>query len=118
MFQPSPAVRIFLYQGIADMRMSFDGLGAIVTQKLEKNVLNGDYFVFFNRNRDRCKILTWDRDGMVVWAKRLERGSFQKPRSGESDQLAIELDATTLTMILSGIDLNSIKKRKRFSLSA
>ena len=118
MFQPSPAVRIFLYNGTADMRKSFDGLAAIVTQSLEKNLLGGDYFVFFNRNRDRCKILLWDRDGFVIWAKRLEKGSFQAYSSGPSDSASVEVDAMTLAMILGGVDVNSAQRRKRFTLSA
>ncbi len=55
MFQPSPAVRIFLYCGVADIRKSFDGLSAIVTESVGKNLLSGAYFVVFNRNRNRCK---------------------------------------------------------------
>ncbi len=118
MFQPSPAVRIFLYSGVADMRKSFDGLSAIVTESIGKNLLSGDYFVFFNRNRDRCKILLWDRDGFVIWAKRLEQGSFQAYKAGDIQGQVIEVDATTLAMILGGVDVNSAKRRKRFALSA
>lgn len=118
MIQPSPAVRIFLYDGIADMRRSFDGRSSIVTQSLGRNLLTGDYFVFFNRSRDRCKILLWDRDGFVVWAKRLEKGSFQSYKLGQVDRNAIEIDSTTLAMILGGVDVNSAKKRKRFTISA
>ena len=80
MLSISPAVRIFVHALPTDMRKSFDGLYAIVKQAFAKDVFQGDYFVFLNRSRDRCKILYWDRDGLVVWAKRLERGSFQLPR--------------------------------------
>ncbi len=118
MIHPSPAVRIFLYDGIADMRRSFDGLCAIVTQSLGKDTLTGDYFVFFNRNRNLCKILVWDRDGFIVWAKRLENGSFQAYRSTSVDSKAIEIDATTLALILGGIDVHSAKKRKRYAVIA
>ena len=79
MLSISPAVRIFVHALPTDMRKSFDGLYAIVKHAFAKDVLEGDYFVFLNRSRDRCKILYWDRDGLVVWAKRLERGSFQLP---------------------------------------
>jgi len=112
----SPAVRIFIYQGATDMRKSFDGLSGIVTQTASNDLLSGDYFVFLNRNRDRCKILLWDRDGFVVWAKRLERGSFQRPASTETSgtSSAVEVDSTTLAMILAGIDVNSANERKRY----
>jgi transposase len=107
------AVRIFVSAVPTDMRKSFDGLHAIVTNEFTMDVLSGDYFVFFNRALDRCKILTWDRDGLVVWAKRLERGRFQRPLDSASG-LAIEIDATTLSMILGGADLRNGQRRKRY----
>jgi transposase len=97
---------------------SFDGLYAIVTQAFGKDVLGGDYFVFLNRARNRCKILFWDRDGLVVWAKRLERGSFQMPPGGDAGSLAIEVDAVTLAMMIGGVDLGSAKRRKRYRVAS
>ncbi len=111
------AVRIFAYALPTDMRKSFDGLHAIVTNEFTMDVLSGDYFVFFNRSLDRCKILMWDRDGLVVWAKRLERGRFQRlldPANG----LSTEIDATTLSMILGGADLKTGQRRKRYQLAS
>jgi transposase len=95
------------------MRKQFNGLYGIVTHSLGQDVMAGDYFVFFNRRQHRCKILYWDRDGLVVWAKRLERGRFQIPATKE-DTISVEIDGTTLTMILGGIDLESVHRRKRF----
>ena len=83
-----------------------------------KDVLQGDYFVFLNRSRNRCKILFWDRDGLVVWAKRLERGCFQVPRGIRSASLAIEVDCVTLAMMLGGVDLKNVKRRKRYQAVA
>ena len=74
MLSLSPAIRIFVHALPTDMRKHFDGLSSIVTHSFGMDVLRGDYFVFINRSRNRCKILFWDRDGLVVWAKRLERG--------------------------------------------
>ena len=113
MLNAPSAVRIFAYALPTDMRKSFDGLHAIVTNEFTMDVLNGDYFVFFNRALDRCKILMWDRDGLVVWAKRLERGRFQRPLDPASG-LSIEIDATTLSMILGGADLKTGRRRKRY----
>jgi transposase len=70
MLSLSPAVRIFVHALPTDMRKHFDGLSAIVTHSFGMDVLCGDYFVFLNRAQNRCKILLWDRDGLVVWAKR------------------------------------------------
>ncbi len=106
MLQFSTTTRVFVHRFDTDMRKSFDGLHAIVKNTFGLNVLDGDLFVFFNRSGDRCKILLWDRDGLVVWAKRLERGSFQRPTSTQ-DETVIEVDATTLALILSGIELQS-----------
>jgi len=114
MLSLSPAVRIFVHALPTDMRKSFDGLYAIVTHAFAKDVFQGDYFVFLNRARDRCKILYWDRDGLVVWAKRLERGSFQLPAVTDAASLSIEVDSTTLAMILGGVDLHTGRRRKRY----
>lgn len=111
------AVRIFAYALPTDMRKSFDGLHAIVTNEFAMDVMRGDYFVFFNRALDRCKILLWDRDGLVVWAKRLERGRFQRPLES-ADGLSIEIDATTLSMILGGADLKTGQRRTRYQLAS
>jgi transposase len=117
MLQLSPSVRIYVHRFDTDMRKSFDGLSAIVRNAFGQQVLSGDYFVFFNRTGDRCKILLWERDGLVVWAKRLENGSFQRP-AAKNDELAIEIDATTLAMILGGVDLKSATRRKRYTTVA
>jgi transposase len=118
MLSISPAVRIFVHALPTDLRKSFDGLYAIVKHAFAKDVLEGDYFVFLNRSRDRCKILYWDRDGLVVWAKRLERGSFQLPGVTDAVSLAGEVDSTTLAMILAGVDLSTGQRRKRYQAVA
>jgi len=96
------------------MRKSFDGLCGIVKCEFQKNILDGDYFVFFNRVLDRCKILLWDRDGLILIYRRLEQGRFQRPPHASTQGTAIEIDATTLTLILSGVDLHTAKRRKRY----
>ena len=110
MLSLSPTIRIFVHTQPTDMRKQFNGLHAIVTHSLEQDVMTGDYFVFFNRKRHRCKILYWDRDGLVVWAKRLERGRFQIP-IGRDEELTVEIDGTTLVMILGGVELESLQRR-------
>jgi transposase len=113
MLSLSPSIRIFVHTQPTDMRKQFNGLHTIVTHSLGQDVMAGDYFVFFNRRQHRCKILYWDRDGLVVWAKRLERGRFQIP-TAEEDAISVEIDGTTLTMILGGVDLQSVHRRKRY----
>jgi len=106
-------MRIFVHTQPTDMRKQFNGLYAIVTHSMGQDVMTGDYFVFFNRRKHRCKILYWDHDGLVVWAKRLERGGFETP-AARDDAIALEIDGTTLAMILGGVDLQSVQRRKRY----
>jgi transposase len=118
MLSLSPAIRIFVHAVPTDMRKHFNGLSAIVTHSFGMDVLRGDYFVFLNRVQNRCKILYWDRDGLVVWAKRLERGRFQLPSGRDAASLAIEVDAVTLAMMIGGVDLDSARRRKRYQAAA
>jgi len=110
MLSISPSIRIFVHALPTDMRKGFNGLCAVVTQTFGKDVLHGDYFVFLNRSRNRCKILYWDRDGLVVWAKRLERGCFQIPQGRDAASLAIEVDSVTLAMMIGGVDLDTVNQ--------
>ena len=107
------SVRVYLCTSACDMRKSFDGLHALVTQSMELDAFAGHLFVFANRRRDRIKILYWDRDGLAIWYKRLEIGSFQIP-ANSTEAVSIEMTATQLSLILSGIDLGSARQRKRY----
>lgn len=104
--------RVFLCVTPTDMRKSFDGLSAVVRDHLRQDLLAGDLFVFRNRRGDRLKLLYWDEDGLAVWAKRLEEGTFQFP--GADCGEAVEVKATELALILGGIDLRSAHRRKRY----
>ena len=83
-------------------------------------IRDGDLFLFLNRRGDRIKSMYWDRDGIAIWMKRLEQGTFQRPlasaASGGISQ--VEIDATDLSLLLSGIDLNSAKRRQRYVAGA
>lgn len=107
------SVRVYLCASACDMRKSFDGLHALVTQSMELDAFAGHLFVFSNRRRDRIKILYWDRDGFAVWAKRLEEGSYAMPFSDTTEKRR-EITAGELGAILSGIDLSAAKCRKRY----
>jgi transposase len=111
------SVRVYLCASACDMRRSFDGLHALVTQSMELDAFAGHLFVFGNRRRDRIKILYWDRDGFAVWAKRLEQGTYAMPfgDSGIVDrEKRREITAAELGALLSGIDLSQAKRRKRY----
>jgi transposase len=83
----------------------------------KKDLLSGHLFVFLNRRRDYIKLMYWDRDGLAIWYKRLEAGTFETPRASE-DQSHLELDATQLALLLNGVSLASVRRRKRFRLAS
>jgi transposase len=110
------AVRAFLCTRSVDMRKSFDGLSGLVEECFRQDLLTGHLFLFVNRRRDRLKVLYFDHDGLAIWYKRLEAGSFQVPDARGHD--GIELLPAQLAMILSGIDLKTARQRKRFRPAA
>ena len=84
---------------------------------MQQDPLSGALFVFRNRNRDRLKIMYWDKDGLAIWYKRLEKGSFQLPTDmvdKENRPTSAEISTEELSMLLGGIDLANVKRRKRF----
>ena len=117
--QLSAAVRVFLYTRPTDMRKSFDGLQGLVREHLGQDPLSGHLFLFLSRRRDRVKMLLWERDGLVIWYKRLEVGSFQQLNPAactgrSSGEAGVELSATELALLLTGVDLGSAH-RKRYA---
>lgn len=111
-------VQVFVCVQPTDMRKSFDGLSGMVRQILEQDPLSGALFLFRNRGRDRLKILYWDRDGLAIWYKRLERGSFQFPTdlTSSSEVASCQITSEELSLLLDGIDLGSVQRRPRFAL--
>ena len=107
------SVRVYLCTSPTDMRKGFDTLAAMVRDYLGYDPLSGHLFLFVGRDRDRIKILYWDRDGFALWYKRLEEGTFRLPSKNATK--SVELKASELAMLLAGIDLTSIKRRKRFT---
>jgi transposase len=112
MFGLSAAVRVYLAKEPADMRKSFDGLAALASGALGLDPLSGHLFVFVNKRRDRIKILYWDRDGLAVWAKRLERGTYRVPPATAT---RVEMTTAELAALLAGIDLNTARRRVRYT---
>lgn len=112
-----PAVasaRIYLYSRSVDMRRSFDGLMAIVQADFQRDVRAGDLFVFINKRGDRLKALWWDTDGLAIFMKRLECGTYQRPSIKDATGCHLILDRVQLGLLLSGIELASVQRRKRY----
>ena len=101
-----PSVKIYFATALVDMRNGIDGLRAVVEQVLRKNPNDGHLFVFVGKGKDKVKILFWDKNGYVLYFKRLERGRFQIPAADEK-RTKVEMEAEQLSMFLGGIDLNA-----------
>jgi transposase len=107
------ATRIWLAVEATDMRCGFDRLAERVKVVIGENPLSGHLFVFRSRRGDRLKILHWDRDGFVLWYKRLEEGVFKLPRAKEGAR-AMEMRASELAMVLDGIDVSKLQRVARY----
>jgi len=110
MFFPEGQIRVQLYGQPVDMRKSFDGLSALACHGMGLDPLSGQLFVFVNRRATQIKVLSFDRSGFCVWAKRLEAGRFI------SDWRAVrsrEMDWTALKLLLEGIEPGQQRKRYR-----
>lgn len=97
-------VQVWVATTPVDMRKSFDGLAEVVRSFLGRDPLSGSLFVFRNKAGHLMKILWWDRDGLAIYSKRLERGAFRWPRSNHT---AVEISADQLLRLLSGFDVSA-----------
>jgi transposase len=112
----SKAYRYYLYRRGADMRKGFDGLCGLVSREFLQSPLSGDIFIFFNKPRNRIKLLHWQGDGYALYYKRLERGTYEIPEANTTSS-GVEISAQQLLLIMEGISLMSVKKRKRYVLA-
>jgi transposase len=110
-------VRIYLCAAPTDMRKGFDSLAALVAEELGGDPLSGHLFVFRSKRGDRVKLLYWDRDGLALYYKRLERGSFRFP-AADAKAKSLEVTAEELSLLLWGIDPASVKRQKRYRRDA
>ena len=110
--------RVFLCLLPTDMRKSFDSLAGLIEQHLDQDPLAGDLFVFRSKRGDRLKLLYWDNDGLAIWYKRLEEGTFVFPAADQGRARVgahgLVIRPAELAMLLDGIDLANVKRRKRY----
>ena len=107
--------RIFMAVKPVDMRRSFDGLCAMITEALGSSALSGDLYLFRGKRADRIKAIIWDRNGLAIWYKRLEKGKYKWPTR---DSASIELSAHELELLLDGVDFTRIRRLPPFVLRA
>ena len=105
-------VAVFAFTKPVDFRKQHDGLFGIVQNQLKEDPLDGSLYIFLNRRRDRIKILVWDSNGLWLFYKRLEKGTFEMLRGGVDGKLA--MTRAKLAMLLDGFAFEKVKKRRHF----
>ena len=109
------STKIFVHTRSTDMRKGFQGLSAIVREQFEADPTDGSLFIFINRRRDRMKLLHFAEGGFWLYYRLLEAGTFEVLRSADASA-KLQIDATELSMLLSGISLaTSSNRRKRYA---
>ena len=111
MLTVSPYVTIYVYNTTVDMRKSINGLSTLLLEQFEQDPQTGDVFVFINRKRDKTKILYWDKNGFVIYYKRLEQGKFCRSYLFKGDKFVVS--PTQLSALLMGIDFHAVSKDVR-----
>jgi hypothetical protein len=106
----------YIYTLPIDMRKGYDGLSGLVTNELNRLPTDGSVYVFFNTVRDKVKLLVWDCDGYVIYAKRLERGRFEELVKSTDQGSSYTIQYKHLVMLLSGISLVGIRQKMRYQM--
>ncbi len=104
MLRPERSTQVYLYTGVVDMRKSIDGLALLVEGSMELNPMLPALFVFCNRGRDKIKMLYWERNGFVLWYKRLEKQRF-KWLKASGNELSASITGYELNLLLDGLDV-------------
>lgn len=107
----SGSLKVFVALESCDMRKGFNGLHALVTEKLAEDLRSGALFVFSNRKHTRLKIIYWDGTGLWLLSKRLEKGTFSWPKNIDPQQTKLSLTPQALAMLTDGVDLRGAKLR-------
>ena len=109
-----PSVRLFIATQLVDGRKGPDSLMTMVRDLLSEDIFEGHLFIFFTRRRDRVRIIYWDRNGLAMWTKRLERGRFRFQQREDATINVRTIEAAELALVLEGIDLAGAKRRPRW----
>jgi transposase len=109
-----PSVRVFVATQPIDGRKGADSLMAIVRDLLGHDPLSGHLYVFFSRRCDRVRVVYWDRNGIAMWSKRLERGRFRPAFAADGALSANAVEFAELALVLEGIDLAGARRRPRW----
>lgn len=114
MFALTSSCCYYLYREPTDMRKSFDGLSGLIERQLRRSASSGEVFIFINYRRDRIKLLRWEEGGYILYYKRLETGTLELP-AFDSSSMTFVMSWAELVMMIEGISITHIKRRKRYS---
>ena len=117
MFSLASTFEYYLYREPTDMRKSFDALSGIVRSQMKRNPVCGEVFIFINRTQNRIKLLRWESGGLILFYKRLEKGTFSIPLAGKNTN-TLSITWTQLMMIVAGIEQKNTVQKKRFAINA
>lgn len=116
MFSLGSSNRFYFYAHPTDMRKGFDTLSGLIRSQMQRNPLSGEVFIFVNKSRNRMKLLHWETGGFVLYFKRLEQGRFESLNHKKVQNNSLRISWTELAMIVEGISVKNIVKKKRFSV--
>lgn len=114
MFSLNDSLDYYYLNQPADMRKGFDSLCGLVRSQMNRNPLSGEVFIFINRNCTTVKILRWERGGLVIYHKRLEKGRFELPCYNKQ-AACFELPWSELVMMIEGISLQDVRRKQRMN---
>jgi transposase len=113
MLHLSPSCSYYLYRGGTDMRKGFDSLSGMVSSQMRASPLSGSVFIFFNKKHNHVKLLLFEGDGFALYHKRLEKGTYELPVCDGKNN-SMHISSQHLHLILQGISLKSVRRRKRY----
>ena len=99
--------QVYLHRAPVDMRRQIDGLALLAKEVMHLEPMSGALFVFINRRHNKLKCLTWERNGFVIWYKRLEQHRFHWPR--QRVETVLTLSGEQLNWLLDGYDVWRMK---------
>jgi transposase len=113
MFTLSSSHRYLLYRHPTDMRKSFDALCGIIRNELQRNPLSGEVFIFLNRGKTHLKLLHWENGGLVLYYKRLEKGTFAPPATADGE---LRISYAQLVLLTEGITVKKSSQKPRWNV--
>ena len=106
-------VQVWVAATPVDMRKGFDSLAEVVRAFLGRDPLSGNLFVFRSRSGQRVKVLWWDRNGLALYYKRIEKGTFSLPAPVAAGDRAVAISAADLAKLLAGCAVQSVNGHQR-----